>query len=149
MEKVLGLHNIESRKGPTNKDRKRVGRGNGSGHGSFSGKGRKGQKSRTGSGNGLKIFALRQLIMRTPKLRGFKSMYKKPAIFNISDINKYFKNDEVVSLATLIEKKLVSKNFKAFKILSNGELTIKVNVEGGKISKVAKEKIEKAGGKIS
>ena len=43
MEKILGLHNIESRKGETNKSRKRVGRGNASGHGSYSGKGRKGQ----------------------------------------------------------------------------------------------------------
>lgn len=149
MEKILGLHNIESRKGETNKDRKRVGRGNASGHGSYSGKGRKGQKSRTGSGNGLKIFAMRQLIMRTPKLRGFTSMYAKPAVFNVSDLAKTFKDGEIVSLLTLIEKKMVSKNLKAFKILGDGEISIKLSIEGGKVSSVAKEKIEKAGGKIS
>ena len=36
-----------------------------------------------------------------------------------------------------------------FKILGDGEISIKVNVEGGKVSSVAKEKIEKAGGKIN
>lgn len=149
MEKILGLHNIESRKGETNKSRKRVGRGNASGHGSYSGKGRKGQKSRTGSGNGLKIFAMRQLIMRTPKLRGFTSMYAKPAVFNVSDLNKNFKDGEIVSLATLAQNKMVSKNLKAFKILGDGEITIKLTIEGGKVSSVAKEKIEKAGGKIN
>ena len=148
MEKVLGLHNIEGRSSAS-KTRKRVGRGNASGHGSYSGKGRKGQKSRTGSGGGLKIFALRQLIMRTPKLRGFKSLYDKPAVFNVSDIVKNFKGGDTVSLASLVEKKLMSKNAKMFKILGDGEISIKVNVEGGKVSSVAKEKIEKAGGKIN
>lgn len=148
MEKVLGLHNIEGRSSAS-KNRKRVGRGNASGHGSYSGKGRKGQKSRTGSGGGLKIFALRQLIMRTPKLRGFKSLYDKPAIFNVSDIVKNFKDGDTVKLASLVEKKLMSKNAKSFKILGDGEISIKVNVEGGKVSSVAKEKIEKAGGKIN
>ncbi len=70
MDKIFGLNNIQSRESASKK-RKRVGRGNASGHGSYSGKGRKGEKARTGSGNGLKVFALRQLIMRTPKLRGF------------------------------------------------------------------------------
>lgn len=148
MEKVLGLHNIEGRSSAS-KTRKRVGRGNASGHGSYSGKGRKGQKSRTGSGGGLKIFALRQLIMRTPKLRGFKSFYDKPAIFNIADINKNFKDGEVVNLVSLKEKKLITKNTKLFKILGEGEIKVNISIEGGKVSSVAKEKIEKAGGKTN
>lgn len=148
MDKIFGLHNIEGRESAS-KARKRVGRGNASGHGSYSGKGRKGQKSRTGSGNGLKIFALRQLIMRTPKLRGFKSLNDKPAVFNVSDIAKSFKDGEAVNLASLREKKMISKNTKMFKILGDGEMKINVSVEGGKVSSVAKEKIEKAGGKIS
>lgn len=148
MDKIFGLNNIQSRESASKK-RKRVGRGNASGHGSYSGKGRKGEKARTGSGNGLKVFALRQLIMRTPKLRGFKSSNIKPAIFNVGDIAKKFKDGDTVNLDVLKEKQLISKNTNLFKILGDGEINIKVNIEGGKISSVAKEKIEKAGGKIS
>ena len=149
MSKILSLNNLTPRKEALTKNKIRVGRGDASGHGSYSGKGRKGQLSRTGSRKGLKLFALRQEIMRTPKLRGFTSMYAKPAVFNISDLVKAFKDGEIVSLSTLVEKKMVSKNLKAFKVLGDGEISIKLNIEGGKVSSVAKEKVEKAGGKIS
>lgn len=148
MSKILSLNNLTPRKEALTKKKIRLGRGDASGHGSYSGKGRKGQKSRTGSGGGLKLFALRQSIMRTPKLRGFTSLTMKAAVLNVSDLSKIFKDGEVVNLSVLKDLNLIRSNTKAFKILGNGEITTKVIIEGGLVSKSAKEKIEKVGGEI-
>ncbi len=148
MSKILSLNNLTPKKEALTRNKIRVGRGDASGHGSYSGKGRKGQKSRTGSRKGLKLFALRQTIMRTPKLRGFKSLTQKPAVFNVSDLALKFKEGSTINLALLKELNLVRNDIKAFKILGNGEISIKVVIEGGQVSKTAKEKIEKAGGEI-
>ncbi len=148
MSKILSLNNLSPKKDALVKNKIRVGRGDASGHGSYSGKGRKGQKARTGSRKGLKLFALRQAIMRTPKLRGFKSITMKPAVFNVSDLAVNFKDGETINLAVLKEKNLVANNVKAFKVLGEGEINIKVVIDGGLVSKSAKEKIEKAGGEI-
>lgn len=148
MSKILSLNNLTPKKEALTRNKIRVGRGDASGHGSYSGKGRKGQKSRTGSRKGLKLFALRQTIMRTPKLRGFKSLTQKPAVFNVSDLALKFKEGSTINLALLKELNLIRNDIKAFKILGNGEISIKVVIEGGQVSKTAKEKIEKAGGEI-
>jgi len=148
MSKILSLNNLTPKKEALTRNKIRVGRGDASGHGSYSGKGRKGQKSRTGSRKGLKLFALRQAIMRTPKLRGFKALTPKPAVFNVSDLALNFKEGSVINLAALKELNLVRNDVKTFKILGNGEISIKVVIEGGLVSKTAKEKIEKVGGEI-
>lgn len=148
MSKILSLNNLTPNKEALSKKKIRLGRGDASGHGSYSGKGRKGQKSRTGSGKGLKLFALRQAIMRTPKLRGFKSITPKSAVFNVSDLALNFKEGSTINLAALKELNLVRNDIKSFKILGNGEISIKVIIDGGLVSKTAKEKIEKAGGEI-
>lgn len=148
MSKILSLNNLTPNKEALSKKKIRLGRGDASGHGSYSGKGRKGQKSRTGSGKGLKLFALRQAIMRTPKLRGFKSITPKSAVFNVSDLALNFKEGSTINLAALKELNLVRNDVKTFKILGNGEISIKVIIDGGLVSKTAKEKIEKAGGEI-
>ncbi|MEZ7821161.1 MAG: 50S ribosomal protein L15 [Patescibacteria group bacterium] len=148
MSKILSLNNLTPNKEALTRKKIRLGRGDASGHGSYSGKGRKGQKSRTGSGKGLKLFALRQAIMRTPKLRGFKSITPKSAVFNVSDLAVNFKDGSTINLAVLKELNLVRNDIKSFKILGNGEISIKVIIDGGFVSKTAKEKIEKAGGEI-
>ncbi len=148
MSKILSLNNLTPNKEALSKKKIRLGRGDASGHGSYSGKGRKGQKSRTGSGKGLKLFALRQAIMRTPKLRGFKSITPKSAVFNVSDLALNFEEGSTINLAALKELNLVRNDVKTFKILGNGEISIKVIIDGGLVSKTAKEKIEKAGGEI-
>ena len=148
MSKILSLNNLTPNKEALTRKKIRLGRGDASGHGSYSGKGRKGQKSRTGSGKGLKLFALRQAIMRTPKLRGFKSITPKSAVFNVSDLAVNFKDGSTINLAVLKELNLVRNDIKSFKILGNGEISIKVIIDGGFVSKAAKEKIEKAGGEI-
>lgn len=147
MAKLLTLNNIHPTKAAKAKRRIRVGRGNSSGIGAYSGRGKKGQNSRTGTG-GLKIFALRQQILRTPKLRGFKSLTPKPFVFNVSDIASLFNGVETINMEVLKKLGLIKHNIKAFKVLGQGEITAKVVIDGGMVSKIAKEKIEKAGGTV-
>ena len=137
-----------------NKSKIRVGRGIGSGKGKTSGRGVKGQKSR--SGVAIKSFEGGQmpLYRRLPK-RGFKSLIKKNfAILNLSRIQKICDNTKNslknnLDLKTLIEKKLVNKKFSKLKILGTGELKEKIDITAHYFSKQAKEKIEKAGGKLT
>ena len=134
----------------------RPGRGIGSGKGKTSGRGHKGQKSR--SGVAIKSFEGGQmpLYRRLPK-RGFKnfnSQKSKIAIINVSDIEKLFvtkkiSNTEKINLKSLQNLKLVNKKYEKLKILGNGEIKNKINIEANKVSKPAKTKIESAGGTIS
>ena len=137
-----------------NKKRLRVGRGIGSGKGKTSARGHKGQKSR--SGVAIKSFEGGQmpLYRRLPK-RGFKTFNKKnTAIMNLSKIQNIFeknKNDlkSTFDLKTLKDKKLINKKYLELKILGAGELKNKVEISAHYVSKQAKEKIEKVGGKIN
>ncbi len=134
----------------------RPGRGIGSGKGKTSGRGHKGQKSR--SGVAIKSFEGGQmpLYRRLPK-RGFKNFNNhksKIAIINISDIEKFvgikrIPTTEKINLKSLQNLKLINKKYERLKILGNGEIKNKINIEANKVSKPAKTKIESAGGTIS
>jgi large subunit ribosomal protein L15 len=142
----MQLHEIRSIH--KNKRKKRVGRGGK--RGTYSGRGIKGQKSR--AGRRLKPF-IRELIKRYPKLRGtkFKSWRQKPTIVNIEILEGKFNNLEIVSPKSLIEKNIIRKikgRLPEVKILGQGKINKKLTIKDCKISKGAKEKIEKAGGKI-
>ncbi|HPT08526.1 MAG TPA: 50S ribosomal protein L15 [bacterium] len=114
---AISLSNIKKSSGITRKG-KRLGRGNSSGKGTYSGKGLKGQKARAGvSRSKLKRLGMKHDLLKTPKVRGFKSLKPKNQVVNISVINKFFKDNEIVSLQTLFEKKLVGKKDIAVKIL--------------------------------
>ena len=138
----------------TNRKKIRVGRGIGSGKGKTSARGHKGQKSR--SGVAIKSFEGGQmpLYRRLPK-RGFKSFAKdNTASLNIGKIqtlydkNKdYFK--DAINLEALKEKKIINKKYSKLKILGSGDIKIKIEIKAHFFSKQAKEKIEKAGGKIN
>lgn len=143
----LALHNIKAKH--KNKERTRRGRGDASGHGNYSGKGIKGQKARSGV-SGLKRIGMKnQLILQTPKLRGFKSGKTKNKPLNLDDINSNFKEGEIVSPETLVEKKLIKKKNIPVKILGDGELEIKkLEVKGMAVSSGAREQIEKNGGSV-
>ncbi|MEK9158915.1 MAG: 50S ribosomal protein L15 [Patescibacteria group bacterium] len=146
----MGLHNLNPKFG-AKKKRKLLGRGNASGHGTYSTRGLKGQKARTGSKKGiLKRKGMRHLLLSIPKARGFKSIYFKPATVNLDELNKHFKDGEKVTPEELIKKGvLVQADVTAgVKILNNGELSKKLEINGCRVSAGAKEKIEKAGGSI-
>ena len=127
------------------KDRTRVGRGPGS-KGKTAGRGHKGQKSRTG-GNVRAGFEGGQmpLQMRLPKF-GFSSRTNN----HLKEVNvKNINGLETVTLETLKEHKIISKSVKKVKIFGTFDLESKVNVEGIKVTKGAKESIEKAGGTVA
>lgn len=131
------------------KARKRVGRGPGSGTGKTSGRGEKGQKSRSG----VSISAWFQggqtpIYRRIPK-RGFnnKRFETKFATINLSEIEKYFNDGDVVSPEVLKERGLLKKQLCGVKVLANGELTKKLTVKANRFSSTAVTKIENAGGK--
>tara|TARA_Y100000590_G_scaffold447121_1_gene581838 strand:- start:1342 stop:1800 length:459 start_codon:yes stop_codon:yes gene_type:complete len=135
--------------------KKRLGRGIGSTKGKTSGRGHKGQKSR--SGVAIKSFEGGQmpLYRRLPK-RGFKNFKKNKdtAIINLSKIQEIIKSKPFISkdkinLINLQKSKLIGKKYGKLKLLGSGDLKEKLNIEVNSISKSAKVKIEKLGGKVT
>lgn len=141
----LSLANLKSYQ---RKDRKRVGRGDASGHGTYSGRGQKGQKSRSGGRKGLKRMGLKQFLRQIPKKRGFKSFYPKRQVVNIGDLEKKFKENEIITPEKLMEKGLLKSAYPGVKILAQGKLTKKLIVRAHGFSKSAESAIKKAGGRI-
>ncbi|MCD4760401.1 50S ribosomal protein L15 [bacterium] len=142
---MLTLHNLEK---PKSSDKRRVrrGRGNASGSGNYSGRGMKGQRSRSGGKSGLALRSIKSYLLRIPKTRGFKSLNKKMATVNVYDLEKYFKDGDIVNARDLLRLNLISTISNGLKILSDGKLSKKLTVEANAFSAKAKEKIEKAGG---
>lgn len=129
---------------------KRLGCGESSGHGKTSGKGHKGQKARAGGtvrpgfeGGQMPIYR------RLPK-KGFNNIdfALRYAIINVSTLDARFPEGGDVNEAALRAAGLVKGRWDGVKILGSGELTKKLTVTADKVSASAKEKIEKAGGKV-
>lgn len=125
------------------KKKKRIGRGGK--RGTYSGRGQKGQKSRAGA----KIRpAVRDLIMRIPKLRGVKnrSIKAKPLILNVDELEKIGK--DLINKDFFLKAGLIKRHSDRIKVLGRGNLKKAFKIEGLEISGTAKKKIEKAGGKV-
>jgi large subunit ribosomal protein L15 len=130
------------------KNRKRVGRGNGSGHGTFSGRGIKGQKSRSGvqiqrgfEGGQLPI------IKRLPRKRGFHNRFKVAySPVNLEALSVFAAGTEVTN-ELLFQTGLIQSLDHPVKVLGDGELKNAITVKANKFSEAAKAKIEAAGGK--
>lgn len=145
---MLSLHTIKPGKGATKK-RKRIGRGDSSGHGTYSGRGQKGQKSRSGGKKGLKRFGMKQILLKTPKLRGFQSLQAKNQVVNLTDISRCFKEGSLISPKSLAGADLITSATEKVKILGTGELKIKnLTFENVKVSKSVAEQVAKMGGTI-
>ncbi|MDO8435764.1 MAG: uL15m family ribosomal protein [bacterium] len=147
----MQLHELK----PSHKQKKKKRIGRGGKRGTYSGRGLKGQKSRAGR---RLPPAIREVIKRYPKLRGYKfksqtqSQTSRTSILNVEILEKKFNSGDKVSAETLLEKRLISRikgRMPVVKILGNGKLTKALNIEGCFFSKKAKELIEKAGGTIS
>jgi large subunit ribosomal protein L15 len=140
----MNLSNLRAPK-KANSNKKRVGRGMGSGMGKTSTRGHKGQRSRSGS-RMMRGFEGGQMPLhrRLPK-RGFTNIFRTEyTILNIDRIAELGAAD--VTLESLVKAGL-AKNGDLVKVLGDGELKKKVNVQAHKFSKSAQEKIIKAGGK--
>ena len=133
--------------------KKRLGRGIGSGKGKTSGRGVKGQKSR--SGVAIKSFEGGQmpLYRRLPK-RGFNPIKKnKIAKINLDQLQSFVDKkrvdlENIINLESLKKNNIIKKSYSKFKILANGSLSSKLDIEADFSSVAAKEKIEKIGGTI-
>ena len=132
----------------SNKASRRAGRGTGSGSGKTCGRGHKGQKSRTGGGVRVGFEGGQMpLQMRLPKF-GFSSrVWRFSSEVRLSEIE--LSGLENISLATLIEAKIVPARTRKAKIILSGDITRAVTVGGGVlVTNGAKAAIEKAGGKV-
>ena len=140
---------------PIHKQKKKTRVGRGGKKGTYSGKGNKGQTSR--AGHRYKPIT-KELIKRYPKLRGHRTRYRTPKIrteatvLNLDILEKKFNAGEEVSPKNLLEKRIISRAkgmVPKIKILAKGNLTKSLVFKNCQFSKAAKEKIEKAGGKIN
>ena len=130
------------------KDRKRVGRGDGSNKGSFSGRGCKGQKSRSGhrmkpgfEGGQLPI------VKRLPSQRGFTNIFKTEYVLVNLDDMANFAAGTVVTIEELAKAGIVKSTQKPLKVLGGGEIKQSLTIKAHKFSASARAKIEAAGGK--
>ncbi len=147
----MALHTLRPFPG-SRKKRKRVGRGHGSGHGTTATRGTKGQRARSGGSKGLKLKGMKQMLLRIPKVRGFRSIHAKPHVVNLGDIGKVCGENDTITLARLKELNLldVPKSSKReIKVLGRGQLTKKITITGLLVSHSAKIKIEKVGGSVA
>lgn len=107
----------------------------------------KGQRARAGGKKGLKQRALKeQLISKTPKVRGFKSLYDKMEVVNIGELEKRFEEGAKIDSKILFEKGLIRNLQNRVKILGEGKLTKKLVIAADAFSKSAREAIKKAEG---
>ena len=131
------------------KDRKRVGRGDGSNKGSYSGRGCKGQRSRAGnrSNRGFEGGQL-PLMQRLPRKRGFNNIFRVEfSVVNVGGLAVFEAGAEIDPI--VLQEKGLIKNLRCpVKILGVGELKQALNVKAHKFSAAARSKIEAAGGKV-
>ena len=146
MADILQMHDLKPAPG-AKKDRIRVGRGEGS-KGKTSGRGDKGTKKRYQVRPGFEGGQL-PLYMRLPKLRGFKSPFKKEyQVANVAALAELFPQGGEITVADLVAKGAVRDGYPV-KVLGDGEVSAAYTIKGVKASASAKSKIEAAGGSIS
>jgi len=143
---ILQMHDLKPAPG-AKKDRTRVARGEGS-KGKTSGRGDKGTKKRYQVRPGFEGGQL-PLYMRLPKLRGFKSPFKKEyQVVNVAALAELFPQGGEITVADLVAKGAVRNGYPV-KVLGDGEVSAAYTIKGVKASASAKSKIEAAGGSIS
>lgn len=147
------LSNLKYAKG-SRKNRKRVGRGEGSGHGQQSTRGRNGQLSRSGAKHKAWFEGGQMPLQRRIPKFGFTNIFKVEyqvvnlnSIQRLVDANKI--TDQKLNADELKKLGLVSSSKKPIKILGKGDVKSKVNLEVTDFSKSAQQKIEAAGGTIT
>jgi large subunit ribosomal protein L15 len=150
----IGLHSLKPAPG-SRRDRKRVGRGEGSGTGKTAGRGQKGYGSRSGAKRRARFEGGQNPIhMRMRKLRGpnkkmsmpFEPFRTHTQPVNLADLEARFDDGAAVDLAALRAAGLATRAGIPVKVLGRGELSKKLTVHAHGFSKSARERIEAAGG---
>ena len=146
----MDLSNIQPAIG-SNKKGKRIGRGQGSGKGGTSTRGHKGAKSRSGYHAKIGFEGGQMPLQRRVPKFGFKSLNRvEYKAINLNALEEFAiaKNLEKVTIADLKAAGYVGKK-QLVKILANGEISLKLEVEANAFSKKAEEAILAAGGSIN
>ena len=143
---ILRLHHLRPAKG-AKKDKTRKGLGEGS-KGKTAGRGTKGTGARTTTRLGFEGGGV-NLVMRTPKLRGFKNPFRvEYQVVNLEKLTELYPKGGAVTISDLVAKGAVRKN-KPVKVLGGGDLSVKLEISVDKVSESAKTKIEAAGGSVN
>jgi len=144
----MDLSKLKHAKG-ARKNRKRLGRGEGSGLGVTAGRGNKGYGSRSGSKKRSWFEGGQMPIQRRLPKFGFTNIHKKEfQVINVEDLENIKKKDNITP-DVLFENGLIRKKSVPVKLLGNGELKSKVTIKVDAVSKTAREKIEKQGGSVT
>ncbi len=146
----MDLSNLQPAVG-SNKKKRRIGRGPGSGKGGTATRGSKGAKSRSGYKNKVGFEGGQMPLQRRVPKGGFKNINRvEYKAVNLSTLEQLAteKNLEKITVADLLQAGLVRKR-QLVKILGNGTLTKKLDVEANAFSKKAEEAITAAGGTIA
>jgi large subunit ribosomal protein L15 len=153
-EDRIGLHSLKPAPG-SRKERKRVGRGEGSGTGKTAGRGHKGAGARSGNKRRVRFEGGQTPIhMRMRKLRGphmkksmpFEKFRTRTQPVNLSDLEERFDGGAEVTPDALRDKGLATRRAVPVKILGRGDLSKALTVHAHGFSKTAREKIEAVGG---
>jgi len=142
----MRLHNLIKSGG--RKERKRIGRGEGSGRGKTSGRGHKGQRARSGSSLRPGFESGHVPLYRKLPKRGFSNFKFRTeyTIVNVGDLARV--EGDTADRGALTKAGLIRRNAGLVKILGEGEVDKAVTVHADKVSAGAREKIEKAGGTV-
>lgn len=146
----MDLSNLQPAVG-SNKKKRRIGRGPGSGKGGTATRGSKGAKSRSGYKNKVGFEGGQMPLQRRVPKGGFKNINRvEYKAVNLSTLEKLAteKNLEKITVADMLQDGLVRKR-QLVKILGDGTLTKKLEVEANAFSKKAEEAITAAGGTIA
>lgn len=144
---MLTLGNLSPKKG-SNRERKRVGRGQGSGRGKTATRGHKGSKSRSGYGVRPGFEGGQMPLQRRLPKRGFNNIFRREyAIVQVKALETLEAGSRVDREA-LIQAGLIDRRTIQVKVLANGELTKSLTVAVDKVSAGARKKIEAAGGTV-
>ena len=134
---------------------KRVGRGEGSGLGKTSGRGQKGLGARSGGKVPLGFEGGQNPLYRRLPMRGFNNhnFTTNYATINIADLQRFVDAGRIDAKQTITAEylkglKIIKKVEDGLKILGNGELTAKLNIEATNATESAITKVAKAGGEI-
>lgn len=146
----MNLSNLKPAEGAT-KTRKRIGRGTGSGLGGTSTRGHKGAKSRSGYSKKIGFEGGQMPIQRRLPKYGFKNINRieyKPINLDVLQTLATAKNLTKIDVQTLIDAGFISSKH-LVKILGNGALTSKFDVEAHGFSKSAEAAIQAVGGTVT
>jgi large subunit ribosomal protein L15 len=143
---ILKLHHLRPAKG-AKKDKTRKGLGEGS-KGKTAGRGTKGTGARTTVRLGFEGGGV-NLVMRTPKLRGFKNPFRvEYQVVNLEKLSELYPKGGAVTVSDLVSKGAVRKG-EPVKVLGNGDISVKLDINVDKVSSSAKTKVEAAGGSVN